>query len=964
MAIYNASLLISASNATYFTNTTGGIAAVDVRGLNESWISSSALLTGSNTFVGNQIVTGSVTITGNVYAANLTGSTIATGSFATTGSNVFKGTQFLYSTDGAVPLQISSSAFYGIQLQNQGIQITGNGGPRIQFPNATWLNGNENDNFQFTGDTDNPLTRGIDFYLYGSGSRAMTFRNNSGPGATIQFSNNSGSISFNAYNNNISFAAGGQVSITGSQTYLNGLRYPQTDGTSGQALITNGAGTLSFGSVSINTGSFATTGSNTFNGIETINIPTGAAGWGIKMFNTGSDASGSMILGITDPGNPFIQLKNKTWFQFGANEELQYASFTSSFDKGIIIGPYYTATEKVRLMPRSSSLQFSQDIGSGEVPILTLGVPQGIGTTQPSIFNTNLVVNNAFTASLQQGYTWVGGAGNISTLVATSSFGGGISGQYATLGANTFTGSQTIQSGSLLSFGGFTGAGTNGISWGGGAASMYYTTGSINYLQIGNSNAGIDVQVNNTANTGSNLNFTNNAPNANIQFTANTGSINFIAPLTSSLINMRGVVTIGDTANTGLAYLLGRSGSLVLGNSVNGATYAALSHISSSQPNGNTNLIFKVNSNTPSTIVSGSTNIFANPAAATAGFNRYIGGAGNILLSTAATPQISGSMVFSPTMNNNYIVNGITLRGPVSSSTWAISNNIGIGSISIGSSAALNAEKVISGLNMSSNYVAGTFTLIANQSNLSGSIGVNANLSFGSTTLIASSSALNFNQNIVQTDQLSFTNAYYSGSLGIGAGAIATRNIFGGSAPTLTITGTQPAGTSTAPSINDNISVGGSHQLYVDTTNSRVVGTTAYNGLLRTALLGQALTVSGSSLLTDTGSYGSAFVGRYNAVDGRRENSANNVFVVGTGNGFAGRKTGFLIDSGSNTFVEGTFNVSGSSSLTGSLAVSSYAILSSVSSSLNFADDTAAAAGGVPLGGLYRNGNFVMIRLT
>jgi hypothetical protein len=39
-------------------------------------------------------------------------------------------------------------------------------------------------------------------------------------------------------------------------------------------------------------------------------------------------------------------------------------------------------------------------------------------------------------------------------------------------------------------------------------------------------------------------------------------------------------------------------------------------------------------------------------------------------------------------------------------------------------------------------------------------------------------------------------------------------------------------------------------------------------------------------------------------------------------------------------------------------------ILSMVSSSLQFIDDVAAAAGGVPLGGLYRNGNFILIRLT
>jgi hypothetical protein len=42
----------------------------------------------------------------------------------------------------------------------------------------------------------------------------------------------------------------------------------------------------------------------------------------------------------------------------------------------------------------------------------------------------------------------------------------------------------------------------------------------------------------------------------------------------------------------------------------------------------------------------------------------------------------------------------------------------------------------------------------------------------------------------------------------------------------------------------------------------------------------------------------------------------------------------------------------------------SFIVLSQVSSSLNFVDDTAAAAGGVPLGGLYRNGNFILIRLS
>lgn len=41
-----------------------------------------------------------------------------------------------------------------------------------------------------------------------------------------------------------------------------------------------------------------------------------------------------------------------------------------------------------------------------------------------------------------------------------------------------------------------------------------------------------------------------------------------------------------------------------------------------------------------------------------------------------------------------------------------------------------------------------------------------------------------------------------------------------------------------------------------------------------------------------------------------------------------------------------------------------FVILPQVSASLNFVDDAAAATGGVPLGGLYRSGSFVLIRLT
>lgn len=71
---------------------------------------------------------------------------------------------------------------------------------------------------------------------------------------------------------------------------------------------------------------------------------------------------------------------------------------------------------------------------------------------------------------------------------------------------------------------------------------------------------------------------------------------------------------------------------------------------------------------------------------------------------------------------------------------------------------------------------------------------------------------------------------------------------------------------------------------------------------------------------------------------------------------FLGDDTNYVkIDSSAETI---TINTNSGTTLNG------FVVLANVSSSLDFANDTAADAGGVPLGGLYRNGNFVMIRLS
>jgi hypothetical protein len=80
-----------------------------------------------------------------------------------------------------------------------------------------------------------------------------------------------------------------------------------------------------------------------------------------------------------------------------------------------------------------------------------------------------------------------------------------------------------------------------------------------------------------------------------------------------------------------------------------------------------------------------------------------------------------------------------------------------------------------------------------------------------------------------------------------------------------------------------------------------------------------------------------------------------------------------IFSSGSNKFGDfsndihsftGSVEISGSLTTIGTQTLNSFTVLSNVGQNLNFANDDAAAIGGVPLYGLYRNGNFIVIRLT
>jgi hypothetical protein len=251
-----------------------------------------------------------------------------------------------------------------------------------------------------------------------------------------------------------------------------------------------------------------------------------------------------------------------------------------------------------------------------------------------------------------------------------------------------------------------------------------------------------------------------------------------------------------------------------------------------------------------------------------------------------------------------------------------MNDNLIIGNVNLGSSATLNTEKLTGGLSLSQNQIGGTLNIVANQSFLTGSsTNFNLNIIPGQATLNLSSSAAALQNNIINDSSFILTNQFFSSSVGLGQLSM-NRNNIAGQGNSLIVSGAQPAGTTTATSFSDNFIGGGGNILYGDIGNARVSGSSAYHNGVRNIIFGNQLIVTGSGLLADLASVGSAFFGRYNSVNGNSDMTAETVFAVGTGNSTT-RKTGFLIDSGSNTFVEGTLNVSGSTTLSGSLYIQS-----------------------------------------
>jgi len=178
-------------------------------------------------------------------------------------------------------------------------------------------------------------------------------------------------------------------------------------------------------------------------------------------------------------------------------------------------------------------------------------------------------------------------------------------------------------------------------------------------------------------------------------------------------------------------------------------------------------------------------------------------------------------MAFPITISNNIGNPTISVRGPVSSSAWTLSNNIFTnGTLNIGVTAANNAEKMIAGCQVNNNIIQGTVQLRAQTSNLTSATTFANNSVIGGTwTFIQTNSAVNVQSNLLmgQGSGWTFTNNWYSGSAGTGTVSF-NGNTITGNNNIITLSG------STSPAnglfIFNNQMFGGYNDLFVNPTST------------------------------------------------------------------------------------------------------------------------------------------------
>ena len=377
--------------------------------------------TGSNTFNGNQIVNGFISASESSSFKQIV---LPTGVAAGLGGLAFGTDTFLDSIGGSKP---------GIRIFNSGY-------------NTAWL--------QF-GYSSTPVkigTDGNDFLIDTSTkiSGSITASGDISSSGNIYAANLTGSTidtgslvttaSFNTYTasqdfKNTTFATTGSNTFSGSQTIngnvnitgsltASGLKYPNTDGLSGQFIVTDGVGTLAFDDVHVL--------------LEDVRYGENIT-LGDPLYVSGSNGNRPVVFkadAAVSAKMPVIYIAKSTAV---ANTN------TTAITLGLITGVTTTGYAAGTTIYVAEGGGWSQSRPSGSTSIVQ---PLGIVTKEGAGGSGRGLVLNpgpAFLPNLQTGYAWVGNGSNQPVEVTTSSFATNVSGYVTTSSFNSYTSSQDFK---------------------------------------------------------------------------------------------------------------------------------------------------------------------------------------------------------------------------------------------------------------------------------------------------------------------------------------------------------------------------------------------------------------------------------------------------------------------------------------------------------------------------------------
>ena len=469
------------NNTEFPNNNNGQITPSRLRGFNEDMIDSTvnqaqytADSASFNTRINN--VTGSATNTGSLlltasfdngtrnltftkgdastFAVNIpdvSGSTINTGSFATTGSNTFVGNQII---NGLTTINVGAAA---IETQKDFIVVTGSVINTKPYTNVTF----GLQDYQSLGDSykDSFVIDYYDSLSYNFG--ASWFHNGIRTGTELIVSGSGNSIGGKGYGIN-------QLRTLGTGSFLNqyasviniGSYAPST--TDYILIGHNALPYLQLSSLNNQiTGSTTISGSN---GLRLIGNQT-ITGSVIISSSAAVDLTVVGAMQVTGSTTGVRTVLNNTTLEFKQpNRDLTtavsdgqiivYNPTTSELIIGVFDEPNFVNDVELNIRVTSGSGIEFKDWDNGDGAYETwLSIAPNVSSNPDVVFKRSvdisgsLDIQNTLTASLQQGYVWVGDANGRTTTVATSSFGGGgtiNTGSFAITGSNTFRGNQTI----------------------------------------------------------------------------------------------------------------------------------------------------------------------------------------------------------------------------------------------------------------------------------------------------------------------------------------------------------------------------------------------------------------------------------------------------------------------------------------------------------------------------------------